>query len=117
MSVFLVQYRLALTREPRSKIVVIVPTVPLSKQHEGEFLAHGFGEQGWGVESYSSENSISRSTWMSVLEERSVMIMTAQLLLNLLDECVASISQIDLLVIGTFLIKSTEKKIVKCYCP
>ena len=57
-----------------------------------------FPDRGWKVQSFSSDNPVSKDTWPEVLETHSVMIMTAQIFLNLLVDGCARLEQLHLLV-------------------
>ncbi|GMH45367.1 hypothetical protein BSKO_13324 [Bryopsis sp. KO-2023] len=100
------------------KALVIIPNIALSKQHEGSFMMGGFGEAGWRVESYSSEHSVNRTSWPTELEKQSVMIMTAQIFLNLLEDGAAHMEQLHLIILDEVhhaRSRSPYKKIMEHY--
>lgn len=92
-------FRILLIRNPAAKIVVLVPNVTLTKQHEREYIKAGFADAGFAVGGFSSENQMTPLKWLGILHNYSVIIATAQSLLNCMVEGPANFDQLLLLII------------------
>lgn len=102
--VFLWLSRSELERNALAKIIVVVKQVGLAEQQAGEFVnngfsqLNGFGGSAWRVGAFHGDNRLNSANWHQTLTDYSVLVMTAQILVNVLDQNVARMDQIALLV-------------------
>lgn len=73
--------RRLLERQPRSKVVMVVPQVVLSTQQAARFIDAGIA----ATQAFNSEHSLTAASWPAELARCSVMVMTAQVYLNVLQ--------------------------------
>ncbi|CAD7698018.1 unnamed protein product [Ostreobium quekettii] len=81
-------------QEPSARIVFIVPKVALTKQQADEFVTYGFKRE--LVSHFSSEN---KKFTREALKKYVVIVMTAQLLVNSLDDNLISMDDIRMLIL------------------
>ena len=86
-----------------AKIVVICPTVPLARQQALVFVVEGFLDRGFNVDAFCGDNSIPPCQWCDRLQQYSVLVMTPQIILNILNEGGGSVNQIDMLVGASYM--------------
>lgn len=104
--------RKLLVNNKASTIVVLCPTVPLATQQACVYVVEGFLEEGYWVNTFSSDNPLPVEAWEHLAKSHNVMVLTPQLLLNVIDYYrnkpgYSVLTHIDLLVSPVFT-KSTE---------
>ena len=88
-----------LLEDSSRRVVLIAPTVSLADQQAGAFLrCPSFADQTLRVGCFTGDAPVNAQSWPSELQKNHVLVMTPQLLLNVLDAGAASFEQIHLLV-------------------
>lgn len=78
-------FRIVLKKKPASTIVVICPSISLAIQQACVFVVEGFLSDGYWVNTFSSDNKLEPVVWKKMAEAHNVMVMTPQMLLNIMD--------------------------------
>lgn len=93
-----------LQKNRQATIVVVCPSIALSVQQACVFVVEGFLEDRYWVSAFSSNNQLIPQAWRHLACAHNVMVMTPQLLLNVMDfykdvEGYSIFTEIDLLIL------------------
>ncbi|GMH37540.1 hypothetical protein BSKO_05413 [Bryopsis sp. KO-2023] len=83
--IFVEAARYILEAKHEGTVVVICPTVPLATQQASVFVVEGFLQERFWVNVFSSDNPLKPETWEIMRRTHNVMVMTPQLLLNVME--------------------------------